>query len=210
MSRLVEEQFAELAIALRSQQNDVTKAIAVTTEAIGRLRHDIDRRAVAIVANPSLSTGELRSAMSAMRISLELEQIGRLAGSVRRSVKAVTTAIPPQIASRMGQIVMLVLTQLRHVHDGYARKDANAVLDVWRSDEAVDQIHNSLFNEILAAIAANSRNVSFGAQLLLCIKNLERAGDHVTNIAESVCYAITGQRILGDRPKCDTTKFVAV
>lgn len=207
MGSLIEDQIGNVARSLRPDGADQAKSAEAPDENINRLRLNIDRQAIEIVARPHLPIAELRHAMSAMRISMEFEQIARLARSIFRSLLEIKGAIPDRLAGRIADMADLVLTQIRRVEAGYAQEDTSAAFEVWQRDEEIDRLHNSLFAEILAITSGNTRNISVGTHLLFCIKNLERAGDHATNIAEFVYYALSGERILTERPKRDTTKF---
>ena len=97
----------------------------------------------------------------------------------------------------------LVLGQLKDVLDAYARQDVNKALAVWRGDEEIDAVNNSLFRELLTYMMEDPRNISFCTHLLFCAKNIERIGDHTTNIAETVHYLVTAETLAIDRPKAD-------
>ena len=101
----------------------------------------------------------------------------------------------------------LVLAQLKQVLDAYAARDLEAALTVWKSDEEIDAMCTSLFRELLTYMMEDPRNISFCIHLMFCAKNIERIGDHATNIAETVFYMIEGQQILDKRPKGDMTNF---
>ena len=99
----------------------------------------------------------------------------------------------------------LAIDQLSRVLGSYEQSDLAAALQVWRRDEEVDALHNSLFRQLLTYMMEDPRNIGFCAHLLLCAKNIERIGDHATNIAETVYYIVRGQPLLEERPKADLT-----
>ena len=101
----------------------------------------------------------------------------------------------------------LVQTQVKSVLDAYAAHDLPAAMAVWKGDEEIDAICTSLFRELLTYMMEDPRNISFCIHLMFCAKNIERIGDHATNIAETVFYMIEGQQILDKRPKGDMTSF---
>jgi phosphate transport system protein len=103
----------------------------------------------------------------------------------------------------------LVQQQVKTVLDAYAAHDLPAAMTVWKGDEEVDAICTSLFRELLTYMMEDPRNISFCIHLMFCAKNIERIGDHATNIAETVFYMIEGQQIQDKRPKGDTTAFAA-
>jgi phosphate transport system protein len=104
----------------------------------------------------------------------------------------------------------LVLRQLKSVLDAYARRDASAALEVWKSDGEIDALHTSVFRELLKAMTEDPRNIGFCTHLLFCAKNIERIGDHATNIAEIIHYVVTGHQIADDRPKEDMASTLSV
>src|SRR6266516_7852880 len=104
----------------------------------------------------------------------------------------------------------LVLAQLKEVLDSYARHDLKKALAVWNGDEQVDAMCTSLFRELLTYMMEDRRNITFCTHLLFCAKNIERMGDHATNIAETVHYIVEGRSLPDERPKSDLTSFARV
>ena len=104
----------------------------------------------------------------------------------------------------------LVLGQLKDVLDAYAQQDDGAALDVWQRDGAIDALYTSLFRELLTYMMEDPRNISFCTHLLFCAKNIERIGDHTTNIAETIHYLVTGETLAAERPKDDRSSFAIV
>jgi phosphate transport system protein len=104
-------------------------------------------------------------------------------------------------------MIQRVLGQLQSVIDSYRHRDADEAIAVWRSDEDVDALHNTTFRLLLTYMMEDPGNISLGMHLIFCAKNIERIGDHVTNIAESVHYILQGTTIPGERPKLNVTSF---
>jgi phosphate transport system protein len=104
----------------------------------------------------------------------------------------------------------LALRQLKDVLDSYARRDAEKALAVWRADEQVDSMYNSMFRELLTYMMEDPRNIGLCTHLLFIAKNIERIGDHATNIAENVYYLVKGVALADNRPKGDDTASVLV
>ena len=100
----------------------------------------------------------------------------------------------------------LVLTRLKAVLDAYTRSDLERALVVWSQDDEVDEHYNSLFRELLTYMMGDPRTITACAHMLFVAKNLERIGDHATNIAEMVSYEITGEEMIQARPKTDALK----
>ena len=104
----------------------------------------------------------------------------------------------------------LVLTQIKDVLDAYSRRDVAKALAVWRGDEEIDAMYNSLFRELLTYMMEDPRNISACTHLLFCAKNIERIGDHATNIAETIYYLVDGKPLTDERPKGDNTATTRV
>jgi phosphate transport system protein len=104
----------------------------------------------------------------------------------------------------------LVLTQLKDVLDAYTSQDVDRALDVWRRDGSIDALYTSLFRELLTYMMEDPRNISFCTHLLFAAKNVERIGDHTTNIAETIHYLVMGETIAAERPKNDRSSFATI
>jgi phosphate transport system protein len=153
---------------------------------------------------------DLRDIVGALRVSNDLERIGDLAKNIGKRVVALNGEFrPTQVIRGVEHMTDLVLEQLKRVLDAYARRDVAMAMEVWRGDEEVDAVNNSLFRELLTYMMEDPRNITFCTHLLFCAKNIERMGDHATNIAESVHYMIQGRAIADERPKGDTTSVFA-
>jgi phosphate transport system protein len=107
-------------------------------------------------------------------------------------------------------MVQLARDQLRRVLVSYERRDTAEALDVWRRDQEIDALNTSLFRELLTHMMENPRNITFCTHMLFCAKNIERMGDHATNIAESVYYIVEGRALPEERPKADVTSKKAL
>src|SRR3712207_6070783 len=147
---------------------------------------------------------DLRETISAIRVSGDVERIGDLAKNIAKRVLAIASQFQPQkIVIGVQHMSDLVMGQLKDVLDAYTTQDVEAALDVWRRDGAIDALYTSLFRELLTYMMEDPRNISFCTHLLFCAKNIERIGDHTTNIAETVHYLVTGETLAIDRPKND-------
>ena len=149
---------------------------------------------------------DLREIVGALRVSNDLERIGDLAKNIAKRVIALGDEFNPQRAIRgVGHMADLVLGQLKEVLDAYARHDTGKAMVVWRGDEEIDAVNNSLFREFLTYMMEDPRSITYCTHLLFCAKNIERMGDHATNIAETVYYIVEGRVLADERPKGDTT-----
>jgi phosphate transport system protein len=151
---------------------------------------------------------DLREIVGALRVSNDLERIGDLAKNIAKRVVALGTDLQPHKVIRgVEHMADLVLSQLKDVLDAYARRDLAKALEVWRGDEEIDAVNNSLFRELLTYMMEDPRNITFCTHLLFCAKNIERMGDHATNVAETVYYIVEGHALADERPKGDNTSF---
>ena len=137
--------------------------------------------------------------------------LAAVAGYIAKRVGALEGDFRPQQVMRgVEHMTDLVLTQIKDVLDSFARRDAAEAMAVWRSDEEVDAVNNSLFRELLTYMMEDPRDISYCIHLLFCAKNIERMGDHATNIAETVHYIVEGRALADERPKGDNTSFTAM
>ncbi len=151
---------------------------------------------------------DLREVVSALRIANDLERVGDLAKNIGKRVTAIGGDFHPQKLIRgVEHMAAMVLGQLKEVLDSYVGHDLDKALAVWKGDEEVDAMCTSLFRELLTYMMEDPRNITFCIHLMFCAKNIERMGDHATNIAETVYYMIEGRPIAEQRPKGDTTAF---
>jgi phosphate transport system protein len=104
----------------------------------------------------------------------------------------------------------LALGQLKDVLDAYAERDEAKALAVWRNDEEIDALYNSIFRELLTYMMEDPRNITACTHLLFCAKNIERIGDHATNIAENIYYLVHGRPLKDERPKKDITSSTPI
>ena len=143
-------------------------------------------------------------------VAADLERIGDLAKNMGKRVAALESDFHPlKLIRGLEHMTDLVQQQVKTVLDAYAAHDLPAAMTVWKGDEEVDAICTSLFRELLTYMMEDPRNISFCIHLMFCAKNIERIGDHATNIAETVFYMIEGQQIQDKRPKGDMTTFAA-
>jgi phosphate transport system protein len=144
-----------------------------------------------------------------MRIAGDLERVGDLAKNVAKRVIAIGgRPSPVNLATGLSTLSERVNQQLTAVLDAYAARDDQAALVVWQADGAIDGLFTSLFRELLTYMMEDPRSIGFCTHLLFCAKNLERVGDHATNIAETAHYVITGEALIAERPKGDDSAAI--
>ena len=199
---------AEVADAIRAiARRDVALAEAVISRdaRLDALEMDIERRAIRLIALRQPVADDLRRTVAAMKISTNLERCGDLAKNIAKRAQVIAQADPitPLTSSieRMGE---LVATRLKDVLDALAARDIEAAIAVWTHDHEIDEHYDAIFRELLTYMMGDPRTITACAHLLFVAKNLERIGDHATNIAEILHYEITGVELTGERPKSDS------
>jgi phosphate transport system protein len=211
MGGLAEKEIADAIDALAKRDTDLAQHVMAVDLATDRLQREIEEKAILTIARRQPMAVDLREIISAMRVSNDLERIGDLAKNIAKRVVALNGDFPPQRLIRgVEHFADLVLTQLKAVLDSYAQRDVAKAIAVWKGDDKVDAMYTSLFRELLTYMMEDPRNITFCTHLLFCAKNLERMGDHATNIAETVHYMVEGRALADERPKGDTTSITPV
>jgi phosphate transport system protein len=210
MGGLAEKQIADAIDALARRDGERARRVLAIDASIDALQREIEEKAVLTIARRQPMAVDLREIVGALRLANDLERIGDLAKNIAKRVTAINGDFHPQKLLRgIQHMSAMVLAQLKQVLDAYASHDVNKALAVWKGDEEVDAMCTSLFRELLTYMMEDPRNITFCIHLMFCAKNIERMGDHATNIAETVHYMIQGRTITDERPKGDTTSVFA-
>jgi phosphate transport system protein len=210
MGGLAEKEVAESVQALATRDTVLAQRIVALDASVDDLQRGIEEKAVLTIARRQPMAVDLREIVGDLRISNDLERIGDLAKNIAKRVIALNGDFPPpKLIRGVEHMATLVLAQLKEVLDAYAARDVARALAVWRADEEIDAMCTSVFRELLTYMMEDPRNISFCIHLLFAAKNIERMGDHTTNIAETLHYMIHGMAITDKRPKGDTTSFAA-
>jgi phosphate transport system protein len=211
MGGLAEKQIADSVSALARRDTTLAQRVTMADAAIDALQREIEEKAVLTIARRQPMAVDLRDIVGALRLANDLERIGDLAKNIAKRVIALNAEFPPpKLIRGVEHMTDLVLGQMKAVLDAYARRDDAKAMAVWRGDEEIDAVCTSVFRELLTYMMEDPRNISFCIHLLFCAKNIERMGDHATNIAETVHYIIDGRPITDTRPKGDTTTIAAL
>jgi len=211
MGGLAEKEIADAVDALVKRDAGLAQRVMTADLATDTLQREIEEKAILTIARRQPLAVDLREIVAAMRVSNDLERVGDLAKNIAKRVVALNGDFPPQKLIRgVEHFAELVLTQLKQVLDSYAQRDTAKALAVWRGDDKVDAMYTSLFRELLTYMMEDPRNITFCTHLLFCAKNIERMGDHATNIAETVCYMVEGRALADERPKGDNTSITPV
>jgi phosphate transport system protein len=210
MGGLAEKQIADSIDALAKRDSERAERVIAADTAIDGLQREIEERSVQTIARRQPMAVDLREIVSALRIANDLERIGDLAKNIAKRVMPITADFHPQKLIRgVEHMGALVLTQLKQVLDSYASHDLEKALAVWNGDEEIDAMCTSLFRELLTYMMEDPRHITFCIHLMFSAKNIERMGDHATNIAETVYFMVQGRPITEERPKGDTLAALA-
>lgn len=203
--RMVEQAVA----ALVSADARLARKVVEDDAFLDEKQREIDEKAVVIIAKRQPMAADLREIVGAIRISGDLERVGDMGKNIAKRVVAVTeTRQPPRLFRGLEALSNLALAQLKEVLDIYASRSAERIGAVRDRDEEIDAVYTSLFRELLTYMMEDPRNISACTHLLFCAKNIERIGDHATNIAETVYHIITGKQMPPERPKEDRSHRV--
>jgi phosphate transport system protein len=210
MGGLAEEQLAHAIDALAMHDVEAADEIISADDKIDALELEIEERAILTIAKRQPMALDLREIMVSIRIASDLERIGDLAKNIAKRTHAIEAEHPRRIMTGLARMGRLALGRLKDVLDAYAQRDEAKALEVWRSDEEIDALYNSIFRELLTYMMEDPRNIGVCTHLLFGAKNIERIGDHATNIAENIYYLAHGKPLKDERPKKDTTSTTPV
>ncbi|WP_414475856.1 phosphate signaling complex protein PhoU [Microvirga sp. M2] len=204
MGGIAEKMLVDSISALVRHDTALAQTVIASDKRLDLLQREIEESAILTIARRQPLAVDLRETISAIRVSGDVERIGDLAKNIAKRALAIGGDFQPQkIVLGLQHMSDLVLGQLKDVLDAYAQQDTARALDVWKRDGAIDALYTSLFRELLTYMMEDPRNISFCTHLLFCAKNIERIGDHTTNIAETVHYLVTGETLAIERPKND-------
>lgn len=189
-----ESMIAQSVSALLKNDTDRAQAVVEQDLALDNLQYELDERVVLVIARRQPMALDLREVVGALRMASDLERIGDMGKNIAKRTGEVAEYIRPATVVRgLDHLTSLALGQLRNVLDAYVNQDTVKAREVLAHDDEVDQVYTSLFRELLTYMMEDPRNISFCTHLLFCAKNIERVGDHATNIAETVLYIVTGE-----------------
>jgi phosphate transport system protein len=210
MGGLAERQVADATRALVRRDTTLAAEVVSRDAQIDALEREVEAFCVRLLALRQPMAADLRVVIAAMKASNDIERIGDYAANAAK--RAIVLASLPSIGSLNGfeRMAHLVQENLKAAMDAFVNDDAEAAQRVWEADEPVDAIYNGIFRELLTFMMEDPRNISAATHMLFIAKNLERIGDHTTNIAERIFYAVRGDTLPDERPKADQSAFAVV
>lgn len=191
----------DAAAATRAVEDDVK---------VDALERDIEQFVIRLLALRQPMAADLRHIVAALKMTGDLERIGDYAANAAK--RSIVLAQYPMGYSFSGlaHMLQLVQAQLKAIIDAIGNNDTEQAIAVWKSDARIDDVYNTVFRELITYMMEDPRNITSCAHLLFIAKNLERIGDHATNIAETIHYAVTGQILTDARPKSDNSAYAVV
>ena len=197
--------------ALEQRNPSRAQAAVASDSSIDQLQLELEEQVVVTIAKRQPMANDLRQIMAVLKVAADLERIGDYAKNIgKRAVAVAGESQPKTLLTGLRHMVELASKQLRDVLDAFAARDADKAMKVWRDDEKIDALYNSVFRELLTYMMEDPRNIGLCTHLLFIAKNVERIGDHTTNIAETVNYLARGELPAGERPKNDKTSTTLV
>ncbi len=210
MGGVAEEQLAKSIDALVRRDTKLADAVILVDEKLDRMEIEVEEKAVLTIAKRQPMAKDLRNIMVAIRIAADIERIGDLAKNIAKRSHAIYDNIPRRLTNGLERMGELSQAQLKLVLDAFAASDADKAMEVWRHDEDIDALYNSIFRELLTYMMEDPRMIGACTHLLFAAKNIERIGDHATNIAENIYYLVNGEMLKEQRPKKDKTAMTPI
>jgi phosphate transport system protein len=208
MGGLAQKQVTDSIDALARHDVGLARRVIALDGTVDDMLRQIEEKAVATIALRQPMAFDLRALVAMLRIASDLERIGDLAKNVGKRVIAVSGENSQRTLMRgLRHLATLVVSQLAVVLDSFVDRNPRNALRVWQGDKEVDALYVSLFRELLTYTMEDPGTISLCIHYLFCAKNIERIGDHATNIAEAVHYMVEGHAIAGERPKGDTSSY---
>ena len=210
MGGLVETAIVDSAKSLKDRDVELAETVRKGDKAIDALEMQVNEEATRVIALRAPTASDLRTVMTVIKISANLERCGDYAKNLAK--RTTVLAEVPAVNGTDSSVVRMareVQHMLKDALDAYVRRDAELAEDVILHDEDVDQLYNAIFRELLTHMIEDPRNITPCMHLHFIAKNIERMGDHVTSIAEQVVYLVTGEMPDEARPKKDRTAYIA-
>ena len=202
MGGISEKMMLDAMDALSTIDLDLARQVVATDQRLDILQREVEEAATLMIARRQPMAVDLRQIIGAIRVAGDLERVGDLAKNIaKRTMKIGAETRLPRAVVGLKHMNEVAAMQLKEVLDAYAQSDVDSARGVWARDAELDSLEDSVFRDLLTFMMEDPRNISFCAHLLFVSKNIERIGDHATNIAETVFYLVTGETLPADRPK---------
>jgi len=203
MGGLAEDVLSDAIQAISTRDSFLADTVVARDPQIDAMQTEIERKILRVLALRQPLARDLRQTIAALKIAYELERIGDLAKNIAKRAKVLDVVEPASALKGVARMGRLVIAQLKRVLDAYSALETDAATKVWTRDEEVDEHYTSLFREVLTYMMEDPRMITGCTHLLFVAKNLERVGDHCTNIAKEIHFLVTGETLTTERPKVD-------
>lgn len=211
MGGMAESQLAAAIRAIVKRDSEVAERVVAADERLDRLEAEVHDFTVRLLALRQPMADDLRAIIAALKISNDLERIGDLAKNIAKRALTLNQIPPIKPVQSVPHMAAIVEEIVKDVLDAYCESNTDKATAVWNRDEEVDDMYNSLFRELLTYMMEDPRYITACAHLLFIAKNIERIGDHATNIAETIHFLVTGRALDATvRPKDDAASFTLV
>ncbi|MDC3145661.1 phosphate signaling complex protein PhoU [Candidatus Pelagibacter sp.] len=201
MGGFCEKSLGKAIQAITTRNSDNAESVIKDDEKIDKFETLIEQQVVNLIALRQPMAIDLRETVTALKISSDLERIGDLAKNISKRTLLLNENLPKNLVDAIIRVSSDVQKQLKSILDAYLERSSAMAINVWESDEQIDDLTNFCMQEVIKYLKENEKNLSDGTHLLFVTKNIERIGDHTTNIAEQVYYLVKGEYLEGDRPK---------
>ncbi len=202
MGGIAEKMVIDAGDALANADTVLAHLVVAADPRLDSLQREIENLAVMTIARRQPVAIDLRELIGAVRVAGDLERVGDLAKNIaKRTIKIGAESRVPRAIVGIRHMNEVATELMKDVLDAYAQRDAERAREVWERDVDLDALEDSVFRDLLTHMMEDPRNISFCAHLLFCSKNIERIGDHATNIAETVVYLVSGEAMPSDRPR---------
>ncbi len=207
MGGLVESEVALSSAAVVDRDTTAaTRAVEMDPQ-VDALEREVERFAIRLLALRQPMASDLRRIVAALKITAALERIGDYAVNAAKRSMVLSQSSLAFSMTGLGSMARMVQQNLKTVIDAASENDPAKAIEVWRSDRLIDDLYTAIFRELITYMMEDPRNITSCTHLLFIAKNLERIGDHATNIAETVYYAATGEVLPDERPKGVSSAF---
>ena len=210
MGGLAETQLASAVRAVEERDSDLAADVVEADQQVDHLEHEVGQLVVRLLALRQPMARDLREILGALKVASDIERMCDYAANVAKRSIALNQAPPVKPVYAIPRMAKLAEALTKDVLDAYAERNAEKALDVWMRDEELDEMYSSLFRELLTYMMEDPRNITACTHLLFMAKNIERIGDHATNIAETLYFAVNGTTLNQARPKGDKTNTAVV
>ena len=187
--------------AITTRNSDIAETVIQDDEKIDKFETLVEQQVVNLIALRQPMAIDLRETVTALKMSSDLERIGDLAKNISKRTLLLNENLPKNLVDAIIRVSSDAQKQLKSILDAYLERSSSMAINVWESDEQIDDLTNLCMQEVIRYLKDNENNLSDGTHLLFVTKNIERIGDHTTNIAEQVYYLVKGEYLEGDRPK---------